>query len=293
MIIKEQKLSVAKQEIPFQVVANQHALLIPLGDIHFSEDDFPERHFTELLSWGTARGALFIGMGEYLDLAPASQRKIIGSLRDETQRDLDSMVRERIDKLYELMKPTTGKWIGLLEGDHRWDFQDGTSADQYLCQKLKCDFLGTSALVTLKLDKLPKGHREGDTRVYVHHGVGTSRKAGGHLHRVQDLMEWIDSDIYLMGHSHAKVAAPIDWQTVSPDGIHYHKTKLIARTGSYLKGYKSSGPLNLGRPVTESRGKYVERSAYTPSALGSIAIGIGFDKIHGSKFYKPALHLSL
>ena len=100
-------------------------------------------------------------------------------------------------------------------------------------------------------------------------------------------------DIYLMGHSHAKVAAPIDWQTISPDGIHYHKTKLLARTGSWMKGYQSSKPLDNSALVSKSRGSYIEQKAYTPSALGGLCIGIGFEKIPDSKFYKPAVHLSL
>jgi hypothetical protein len=191
------------------------------------------------------------------------------------------------------MAHTGGRWIGLIEGDHRWDFADGTSADQYLCHLLGTDFLGSSALVTLKPSGLPKGHREGETKIFVHHGIGSSRSSGGHLHRVEDLLKWVDADLFLMGHSHAKVAAPIDWQTVSPDGIHYHKTKLLARTGSWMKGYQSSRPLDNSELVSKSRGSYIEQKAYTPSALGGLAIGIGFEKIPESRFYKPALHLSL
>jgi hypothetical protein len=232
-------------------------------------------------------------MGEYLDFAPQSQRRITSDLREEITRQIDDMVRARVEDLYTLMAHTKGKWIGMLEGDHRWDFSDGTSADQYLCNLLCTDFLGTSALLSLHPDGLPKNHREGETKIFIHHGIGSSRSSGGHLHRVEDLLKWVDADIYLMGHSHAKVAAPIDWQTVSQDGVHYHKTKLLARTGSWMKGYQSSIPLSNSSAVYKSRGSYIEQKAYTPSALGGLCIGIGFEKIPGSKFYKPAVHLSI
>jgi hypothetical protein len=293
MIIKDQVLKVQAQEIQFQVVSNQHALLMPIGDVHFGAENFPTRKFVDHLSWGLDRGAVFIGMGEYLDFAPHSQRRITSQLRDEIQREIDDMVRKKMYELYALMAHTGGRWLGMLEGDHRWDFADGTSADQYLCHLLGTDFLGTSALVKVHPVGLPKGHPEGDTKIFAHHGIGTSRSAGGHLNRVEDLLKWVDADIYLMGHSHAKVAAPIDWQTVSGDGVHYHKTKLVARTGSWMKGYQSSQALPNHSPVTNSRGSYIEQSAYTPSALGGLCIGIGFEKIQDSKFYKPAVHLSL
>lgn len=293
MIIKEQFLPVMPQKISFQVVSNQHALLMPVGDIHYGTKDFPTNKFIEHFKWGMDRGAVFIGMGEYLDFAPHSQRRITSQLREEIQEQMDEMIKQKMREFYRMIEFTAGRWIGLIEGDHRWDFFDGTSADQFLCGLLNADFLGSSALITLHPAGLPKNHREGETRVYIHHGIGSSRSAGGHLHRVEDLLKWVDCDVALMGHSHSKIGAPIDCQTISPDGVHYHKTKLIARTGSWLKGYQSTGPQPLSSAVSKSRGSYVEGKAYTPSALGGIAIGIGFEQVPHSRYLKPALHFSM
>lgn len=271
---------------------NQIAILNPLGDVHFTPDEtFPHERFKKHINWALERDMIFVGMGEYLDFTSFSQRKQLMPVRDNTRKMLDDLVRYHVEQLAEILLPTQGRWVGMLEGDHRWDFQDGTSADQLLCEYLNCDFLGTSALIRLKARI--KGHPEADTILFVHHGIGTSRTAGGHLNRVEDLLKWIEADIYLMGHSHAKVAAPIDCQYISPDGVHYHRTKIIGRTGAWLRGYMSHEPLDLNESVFKSRGSYVEQKAYTPAALGALVIGIGHEKIRDSYYYRPALHVSL
>ena len=191
------------------------------------------------------------------------------------------------------MEFTKGRWIGMLEGDHRWEYQDGTSADQQLCRALQCAFLGDAALIRLEIPGVPKGHPEGDVLIYAHHGIGSSRLQGGHLHRVEDLLKIVEADIYLMGHSHAKVSAPIDQQRVTPDGIHYHRTKIIARTGAWMRGYLSSPPLPLDKPAVESRATYVEKAAYSPAAVGGLCFGVGAEQIEGSDYYRPTLHYSV
>ncbi len=279
------------QKESFMLVRDQHIFLMPIGDVHYGAKAFPEGKLKSHIQWGMDRGAYFVGMGEYLDLFSATQRTVLGGLRDSVREQLDEMVKEKMDDLAYILEPTRGRWIGLLEGDHRWDFMDGTSADQYLCKRLRCDFLGTSGLIRMAAGA-PKGHPEADCLLYVHHGIGASRSDGGNLARVGDLLKFIDADIYLMGHSHDKMAKSIDRQSVTPDGVHYHQTKVIGRTGSWLRGYSSSEPLDLDAPVIESRGSYVEQAAYAPTALGGLCFGIGFEQIHGSKFYRPTIHHS-
>lgn len=274
------------------LVRDQYILLMPIGDVHYCTKAFPEDKLKSHIQWGLDRGAYFVGMGEYLDLFSATQRLVLGGLRDSVRAQLDEMVKDKMDNLAYILEPTKGRWLGLLEGDHRWDFMDGNSADQYLCKRLKCDFLGTSGLIRIKNMHSPKNHPEADCLLYVHHGIGASRTEGGNLNRVGDLLKFLDADIYLMGHSHDKMAKSIDRQSISPDGVHYHQTKVIGRTGSWLRSYISTLPLDLDDPVIDSRGSYVEQAAYEPSALGGLCFGIGFEQIQGSKFYRPTIHHS-
>lgn len=277
--------------IKWDLAKNQSMIIMPIGDIHFGSDDFPTEHLINNIKWALDRGCTFLGMGEYLDFAAGSQRQHMGVLRESTRKTIDDMILEKANQLFDILAPTRGKWIGMLEGDHRWDFTGGNSVDQYICQLLECPFLGTSAMVRIAAGV--KGHPEADTILYAHHGIGSSRTAGGHLIQVENLLKIFDFDIGLMGHSHGKVGTVVDRQAVTPDGIHYHRSKILARTGACLKAYASHGPLPLSEPAINSRGSYVEQRAYQPSALGGIIIGIGYEQIHKSRYYRPALHLSI
>ena len=76
-----------------------------------------------------------------------------------------------------------------------------------------------------------------------------------------------------MGHQHKKVATPIDELFYSRDGRMLHRTKLLACTGSFLKGY-------LDNSMSEGRagGTYVEKGMMTPVSLGGIVIEMGIVK---------------
>lgn len=296
MIFKKINIKPIEQKVPYKLAKNQQILLMPFGDIHY-DDKTNRNRLKTYLEWGLDRGAYFLGTGDYLDFTPESQQKAMYPLRDGTREFLDNAVLMKAQELLEILKPSIGHWIGMIEGNHTWDFSMGelaaTSVDQYLCSVLKCSFFGSSGLIRLHSVNAPKNHPEADCLIYVHHGIGSSRTQGGHLHRVEDLLKWINADIYLMGHSHAKLAAPIDCQCISPDGTQYHRTKVIGRTGGFLEGYVAKEPLGLDEPVNLSRGSYIERKAYTPTSLGGLCFGIGYDEIHNSKYYRPTIHFSI
>lgn len=293
MITYQHMYKPVKQKIPFVLAENQKTMLMPVGDVHYGSKGWPKNKFVEHMHWGMERGALFLGVGEYLDFASFTQRRQMAPLRDETKDEISSMTKDKTWELYDLISFTKGRWIGMLEGDHYWEFEDGTTCDQMLARLLGGQFLGTSSHIRLTPQNAPKNHPEADTLVYVHHGIGSARLSGGHLHRVEDMLKWIEADIYLMGHTHAKVSAPIDRQYISPDGVHYHRTKMIARTGGWMRGYYSHKPLDLTKPAAHSRGSYVEKKAYTPSAMGGLCIGIGYELIHKSAYYRPTIHYSV
>lgn len=277
----------------FIVAENQKILLMPVGDVQEGSRGWPEEKFVNHMKWGMERGATFLGMGEYIDFASTSQRAILTTLRDSTTEELDDMIRERLKRFADLISFTKGHWIGLLEGHHYWQFEDGTTSDQFLCEQWKtdsnkCHFLGTSALV--RINQHISKHPEADCLVYCHHGMGGGRTLGGKLNRLEDLLKIIEADIYLMGHVHTKVSDPIDKQYISSDGIHHHRTKLLGRTGGFQRGYLSTSPRPLDKAAIKSRGTYIEKGTMVPTSLGGLAIGIGYEKIEGSAYYRPTIH---
>jgi hypothetical protein len=232
-------------------------------------------------------------MGDYFDFTSFSQRKIIATSRDEVKTYLSERVEEMILQLLVLLRSTKDRWLGMIEGNHYWEFDDGTTSDQKLCEAMNCHFLGTDAKITLKFDKAPIGHPEIFASIFCVHGANAPEYVGTNLNKIERLLEWLDADIFLMGHSHRKVGAPIDRVQFTPEGIEYHRTKVIARTGGWYTPYHAHSPLSLKKPAIQSRGTYIEKKAGSPSALGTLVIGIGYERIMGSKYYRPTIHYSM
>lgn len=177
MIITSFRARKEKPSIPFILAENQQILLMPVGDIHEGSSGWPEDKVIGHLEWGMERGATFLGMGEFCDFTSGSQRAIAQQFRGSTKEELDDMIRSRLRTFLDLIKFTRGRWIGLLEGHHFWQFADGTTSDQFLCMGLDCHFLGTSALV--RMNQHIAKHPEADCIVYCHHGSGAGRTLGG------------------------------------------------------------------------------------------------------------------
>jgi hypothetical protein len=285
-----------KQQQPkysFKLTPHQQILLMPVGDVHAGSEGWPAQRFKDHIQWGIDRGAYFLGMGEYLDFTSTSQREVLRGLRDSQRRQIDDDRRGDVEKLYKPIETSTGRWLGLLEGDHYYEFLDGTTTDQYLCQLLKAPFLGTSTLFDVRL-KSGRGNNGCTVTIFAHHGSGGGRRRGMHLHRVEDMMTIAEADIYLMGHSHSKISDPVDRLYRTPGGYLYHRTKILARTGGFLRGYVGRPPQD--GPAYKSRGSYVEAGAYSPSALGGLVLSLGYKRVvgtDGKDIIIPDLHMSI
>ena len=154
------------------------------------------------------------------------------------------------------------------------DMADGSTSDIKIAEALRAPFLGDAAIVRLIFDK----HKDVDglplkADIWCHHGRGGGVGAAAPISLLEKTARGFDADIYLMGHQHKKVATPIDEMFWSRDGRMLHRTKLLACTGSFLKGY-------LANSMSEGRagGTYVEKGMMTPVSLGGIVIELGVVK---------------
>lgn len=285
-----------KQKVPFKLSSHQYGLLMPIADIHYGVPSFPETRFVHHLRWGVDRGAYFIGLGDYLDLTSETQRSVISSLREETKAQLDEMIREKLRKFANLMSFTKGHWIGLIRGNHTWTFADGTCSEQYLAKLLGhgCLFLGDAAFIRIKNSRIPEGHPEGHTKLFVAHSRtgGTGMTITSHTSKPEYLTKSLDAHIVLLGHSHAKCLNSIDRQDLTPDGVHYHKTIYFGRAGSFMRGYYATDPISNNDPVSWLSTSYVEQKLLPPCTLGGFCISLGAARIKGSKYWRPVIHHS-
>jgi hypothetical protein len=249
----------------------EEVIVMPIGDVQWGAEGCDKSRLKHDIEWGLKHNAYFLGMGEYLDIASPSNRAKIKSadLYDSVQDAIEEIVQQKIDEFMQVVRGSEGRWLGLLEGHHYYEFRDGTTTDTRIAQRLKTSFLGTCAYVRLKF---ARQNSKQTCTIWCHHGAGGGVKTSAPLNRLENLMPHFEADIYLIGHQHKKVGAPIDQMYMTkkkPYRISY-KTKLIAGTGGYLRGYLQGNTQGRLYP----RGCYIERFMRPPVALGCILVYI-------------------
>jgi hypothetical protein len=270
-----------------QTKVGEEILVMPIGDIQHSgrNSEIAMGMLKRHIQWGVDRGAWFIGMGDYIDFMSPSNRVRYANagLYDTTMKSVDDKAASLVEDLYlQALAPSKGRWLGLLEGHHFHEYRDGTTSDQDLARRLDAPFLASCAFVRLVLSMTKT--RRGNVVIWAHHGVGGGGTLGSPLNKLENLLKTWEADIYLMGHHHKKVAGPVDhiqaeWGVGTGRPHLVHRTKIIACTGSFLKGYAQTDPEPVvkggrDRAAATIRGGYVEQRMLNPVALGGVLVKI-------------------
>lgn len=249
--------------------------IAPIGDIQY-EGPNGATAFALLQSRidaGMREKALFIGMGDYTDFVSPSNRQRLRSaaLYDTAMNIVDATAQRLVDEVYEILKPTTGRWIGLLEGHHFHEFAAGDTSDQRLAALLRTRHLGTTAYVGLRFAR-PGSKGCGMVTIWATHGCGGSKGAAAPVTKLDSIVSSWDADIFIIGHSTKMAHAPVDriyphWGRGGPD-LRHVDVHLVG-AGGFSKGYA------LGtKQGNVPRGSYVEQGMMRPAALGSPIIRI-------------------
>ena len=118
----------------------------PLGDIQWN--GHPDEIALDDLKWhiedAMEKHAWFIGMGDYIDMASPSGRQRVAAAGhyDNMLQGIDDRALELTLEVAEILKPTVGRWAGLLTGHHYWKNQQGVTSDQRLCEILGATYPG-------------------------------------------------------------------------------------------------------------------------------------------------------
>lgn len=239
--------------------------LLPFGDVHYKNPQHHAELWSEWLEWAKNKPrSMFIGMGDYLEWFSDSERRGIESinLHRSSKMTMDDFAKEICDSFFESISFMKGKVLGMLEGNHFYQFQNGMTSTQYLCQKLSCKYLGATGFIRIKFD-YENGNKGSKVDVFVHHGKGAARLVGSSLNTVQQMAECAEADIYLMGHDHKKSVGMSSRLKLTDGrtGLHLKDKKVLyARTGSFLKGYDPEKP------------SYVAKALLNPTDLGTVKI---------------------
>lgn len=263
-------------------------LLIPIGDTHTGAPGFVEKRLERTIEWGVQHDALFIGLGDYIDFMSGGnrQRAVSAGFHDSAALVMDEGALALTERFYDIVKPSKGRWVGLLQGHHYWVLSSGGTSDMKLCEWLAAPFLGTCAMVHFYFQDEQRASRT--CRVWAHHGTGGGVTQGAILNKLERIMAWVpDADVLMMGHQHRMASAVVD-RLHTTASIHPRlidrPTALVA-TGSYMTGY-TQGSTFGGRP----QGSYVEKGIMTPAALGSPIIYMRAVKGHDDVGLELGVH---
>lgn len=243
---------------------NEPIYLIPFGDVHKFSPMHSKNHWKSFLDWAkTKKRAIFLGMGDYIDIGSTSERFILNDphLHDSTKKTLEELYLQQVMAFCKDIEFMRGRLIGVINGNHYGYFQSGITTDQKIADIMGCKYLGCTSLVRLAFHHT-KRKTPLKLDLYLHHGRGGGRTAGASMNPVRDMVHTADADIYLMGDNHQKgldTKSHLRLVGDTPPTLRHRKI-LFGRTGSFLKGYE------------EGEVSYVADANLPPSDLGVLKI---------------------
>ena len=263
-------------DVPNHYKERKPFVIAPLGDIQWAGVRGPTAKDTlrEYIDRTLEIWAYYLGMGDYTDfLSPSNRQRIRAAALYDTAEDvIDDKALDLALELYqEYLKPTKGRWLGMLHGHHYAMLKTGESTDQRLCQLLNTQFLGTSAFIRLRFRL--SGEGEMAVCIFAHHGCGGGTTAGAPLNKLEKAAMGFDADIYLMGHTTKSPATSLNrirprWGGHgAPDLV--HKKLLLVNSGGFNKSY-----IHGAKQGRVPMGGYAEQGMMNPAHLGAPIIRI-------------------
>jgi hypothetical protein len=260
-----------------QPYTNGQIVVVPLGDIQWAGQDSSTAMtpLKKAVNDAMEMGAWFIGMGDYGDfLSPSNRQRLYAAgLYDTAGKVIDEAAHNLNRELYqEVLAPTKGRFLGLLQGHHFHVYKTGKTTDMEMCEWLEAPFLGTCAVKRLVVERKATDYSAAITsfQIWAHHGAGGGETVGAMLNKLEKMANhWEDIDCFLVGHANKLGGAPIErmnmqWDTNTGPRLTHRKIAL-ACTGSFSRGYKQ------GSKVGDiPQGDFVEQKMLRPTAIGSV-----------------------
>ena len=223
----------------------------------------------ETIAEANERGAYFIGMGDYIDfLSPSNRQRLRAAALYDTAEDvIDEKSMELTQEIFDLaLRPTVGRWLGMVEGHHFAQLKDGTTTDMRLCEMLKAPFLGTSGVIRINFKRT--GTSAMAVTLWVHHGHGNGQTNYYPLARLERFAAGQETiDAFAIGHT-TKMGHSLDnrmgYRWGSQHGKAYHRTIHYIGTGGYSRAY-----IEGAKQGRVPRGGYAEQGMMKPAVIGS------------------------
>lgn len=256
--------------------------IVFLGDFQYAGKKAHGTALTKLketISEGVERGAYFIGMGDYIDfLSPSNRQRLRSAALYDTAEDvIDDKAMELTLELFDtLLRPTVGRWLGLVEGHHFAQLKAGDTTDMRLCEMLKAPFLGTCGLIRLVFTRATSSRVP--VTLWVHHGHGNGQTSYYPLARLERYAADQEGvDVFAIGHTTklghlVKNRMGYRWDH---GGAAYHRTVHLIGTGGYSRAY-----IEGSKQGRVPRGGYAEQQMLGPAVIGSPTLIIRPTRTH-------------
>lgn len=246
--------------------------LYPLGDIHLGN-----RYCNEKLFLSTVNKikedphAYWVGMGDIADfIKPSDPRFDPTSVAEWFEvEDLVDVARVQRDRFLEMIDPIVDKCIGILKGNHEHSihrhYEHAIYDDIVAMMKGRMKEppkklgLGYSGFIILSIQRFSEeGERvySWPVTLFLHHGWGGGRLAGGKALKLERAMKTYDADIILVGHWHTTQTLRSSVIGVTRGARIRKRDRIGVVTGHWLEGHPEDGET------------YAERAGYYPSTLG-------------------------
>lgn len=255
--------------------AHDELIIYPVSDVHRDTPLCDTERWKKFLSKAKqeideGKNVRFIGIGDWNDFAAWGDRKKIrnASLHESTIQRLDDAALKDCQRMMDELAFTKGRWLGLIQGNHRWEFTyvsglEGKSSDDYYAEQLGTKNLGDAGYVRVGLQAA--GNKRTSLDILLYHGRAGGKLAGSTINQMEDLTSVFPAcDIYLSGHDHRKVAVPLSTLWVGDccsQGLKLkQKRQWLIRSGSFLRGY------------VDGESSYIVSKMLRPTDLGIVKI---------------------
>lgn len=177
-------------------VQSGEIIIVPMSDLHIGDPLSDWRLIQQRVEYIHTHDNVYCVLDG--DLIDNATRTSIGDIYGQRLNPMES-----VKTISTLLTPIRDKILAACPGnhEHRTYRSDGIDITEMICSNLGIvdRYSPTTALVTIKTAK-------NTYTLYITHGSGGGRKAGGKVNRLLDLAQIVDADIYLMGHTHTPTA---------------------------------------------------------------------------------------
>jgi predicted phosphodiesterase len=242
--------------------------IIPIADVHLGNCNCDLLAFKNMVDWiQNKNNCLWVGMGDYIDAINYSDKRFDPktiATKYLANGDIDKCIQMQIQDFVDIINPIKDKCIGLLRGNHEenirqhyhYDVLYELAKELDLSRKL---LLYDTAIIRLHFDR-NKSNGSHCYDVFLAHGNVGGRTQGYKANRIHELHKFFQADIYLLAHSHIKLAQVNSLVYFNNRDVECIRKVIDAFTGCFLQGYR------------RDHTSYVEKWLYPPTDIGCVKL---------------------